>query len=177
MDGLARALAYLEKLPPSISGSDGSRATMRAARACRRLGLSEGDMWQALSWYNENRCSPPWSEKELRHKVASVMKTETTKPLARGYGRRQPPAPVRADALKNRMVARRQQGESRRQVLAAAATADILAELEARGEIEPGGWYQGEPPEAPPPYDDGPTAEYWGWPPLPAKVDHGVPNA
>ena len=32
--------------------------------------------------------------------------------------------------------------------------------------IEPGWWADAEPPEAPPPLDDGPSAEYWGWPPL-----------
>ena len=43
--------------------------------------------------------------------------------------------------------------------------------------IEYGDWHTGEPPEAPPPLDDGPTAEYWGWPPLPpAKPDTYQPG-
>jgi hypothetical protein len=79
---LERCLAYLETLPPAISGSGGSRAEMEAVLACRRFGLSDGDTWQALTWFNDNRCNPPWSEKELRHKMAANI--QVRKPLGRG---------------------------------------------------------------------------------------------
>lgn len=67
-----RCLAYLEKLPPSVSGSGGHDATLRAACEIVRFGLSPAEEWQALEWYNANRCSPVWSEKELRHKLADA---------------------------------------------------------------------------------------------------------
>jgi hypothetical protein len=71
---LQRALAYLDKLPPAISGSGGHNATLRAACECVRFGLSEGEAWQALRWFNAHRCQPAWSEKELRHKLADAQK-------------------------------------------------------------------------------------------------------
>jgi hypothetical protein len=71
---LQRALAYLDKLPPAISGSGGHNATLRAACECVRFGLSEGEAWQALQWFNAHRCQPAWSEKELRHKLADAQK-------------------------------------------------------------------------------------------------------
>lgn len=65
-----RALAYLDKLPPAISGQGGHAATYTAATILvhgfeidpeRALGL-------LLDHYNP-RCKPPWTEDELRHKV------------------------------------------------------------------------------------------------------------
>jgi hypothetical protein len=69
-----RCLAYLEKCPPAVSNAGGHNATMRAACECVRFGLSDSEMWEALTWFNEHRCSEPWSEKELRHKMESAKK-------------------------------------------------------------------------------------------------------
>lgn len=77
-------MAYLEKLPPAVSGSGGHNATLRAALACKRFGLSRGDMWQAMTWFNEHRCQPRWSEKDLRHKLDSVLDWSIKKPLGKG---------------------------------------------------------------------------------------------
>lgn len=74
MTNLSRALAYLEKLPPAISGSGGHNATIRAACACAKLGLTESEMIEAMNWYNANRCSPPWREAELQHKIDDARK-------------------------------------------------------------------------------------------------------
>lgn len=71
MDTYERALAYIEKLPAGISGSGGHDATLRAACECVRFGLSEADTWAAMQVFNA-RCSPPWKEHELRHKIASA---------------------------------------------------------------------------------------------------------
>lgn len=73
-NNLSRALAYLEKLPSAISGSGGHNATLRAACECVRFGLSESEAWEAMSWFNVNRCQPVWSERELRHKMADAEK-------------------------------------------------------------------------------------------------------
>lgn len=57
-------------------------------------------MWTALSWFNDNRCNPKWTEKELKHKMASVIGLPINKPLGqRGYvsNRNRPfvaPAPI-----------------------------------------------------------------------------------
>ncbi len=63
----------LSRLPAGISGQGGHPATFRAACECIRLGLGDGDAMLALEGYN-HRCSPPWSEKELRHKLADARK-------------------------------------------------------------------------------------------------------
>jgi len=70
---LDRCLAYLSKLPPAISGSGGHSATLRAACECVRFGLTDDECLQALGEYNR-RCSPPWSERELAHKLESARR-------------------------------------------------------------------------------------------------------
>jgi hypothetical protein len=74
MTNLDRCLAYLDKLPPAQSGSGGHSATFRAACECVRFGLTDGEAWEALSWYNDNRCSPKWTQSELRHKLNEAQK-------------------------------------------------------------------------------------------------------
>lgn len=73
MTNLTQCLAYLAKLPPAVSGSGGHSATLRAACECVRFGLTDSEAMQALAEYNR-RCSPPWSERELAHKVTSARK-------------------------------------------------------------------------------------------------------
>jgi Bifunctional DNA primase/polymerase, N-terminal/AAA domain len=67
-----RARAYLAKTPPAISGQGGHDATFWAA-CCLVLGfnLSPVDALPLLLEWND-RCVPPWSEKELRHKLDSA---------------------------------------------------------------------------------------------------------
>lgn len=68
-----RALAYLDKLPPAISGNGGHAATYTAATVL--VHGFEIDPERALSLLLDHfnpRCDPPWSEKELRHKVNSA---------------------------------------------------------------------------------------------------------
>jgi hypothetical protein len=78
-----KCMAYLEKLPPALSGSGGHNATLNAALACKRFGLTSSDIWEAMVWYNANRCTPPWKEHELQHKVDSVADLSINKPLGR----------------------------------------------------------------------------------------------
>lgn len=74
-----RAAAYLRKLPASISGSGGHQALWTAALAlvrgfrvppARALAMLRSDF--------NPRCQPPWSEKELRHKIDGAEQDATT---------------------------------------------------------------------------------------------------
>jgi hypothetical protein len=79
---LDRARKYLAKLPPAISGQGGHAATFRTA--CRLVigfGLDRDQALTMLREWNETHCDPPWTEKELEHKVDDAMK----QPGWRGY--------------------------------------------------------------------------------------------
>lgn len=67
-----RAQKYVAQMPPAIEGSGGSVACMAVARVLLDgFALSEEDSFAILTEYSA-RCSPPWSENELRHKMRSV---------------------------------------------------------------------------------------------------------
>lgn len=69
-----RAAAYLATVEPAISGQGGHNTTFRAACALVvGFGLSTEDAWPLLVDYNQ-RCVPPWTERELRHKLAGAEK-------------------------------------------------------------------------------------------------------
>ena len=53
---------------PAISGAGGHAATFAAACWTVRFGLSDPDALALLAEYNR-RCQPPWTEKELAHKL------------------------------------------------------------------------------------------------------------
>lgn len=67
-----RARQYVAKIPPSVSGHGGHDQTFQVALALvHGFCLTEAAAWTILCEYN-NRCEPPWSERELRHKIASA---------------------------------------------------------------------------------------------------------
>jgi hypothetical protein len=69
-----RVAAYIEKVPPAISGQGGHNATF--ALACKLVlwfNLNPEDALEMMKPWNEE-CKPPWSEKELRHKVEEADK-------------------------------------------------------------------------------------------------------
>lgn len=72
-----RARSYLDKLPPAVSGQGGHAATFTAACALVRLGISNCDAVALLAEFNR-RCQPPWSERELAHKVADARRVAGT---------------------------------------------------------------------------------------------------
>ena len=79
-----RARLYLEKMPSSVAGSGGHQQTFAVAVALvHGFGLSEAEAWPILSDYNV-RCLPPWSEAELRHKLATAGQL-TRHPRPKGY--------------------------------------------------------------------------------------------
>lgn len=72
--GVKRAMAYLAKMPPAISGQGGHNTTYHAAAIMvDGFGLSVDDAMAALAEWNA-RCQPPWTDKELRHKIEDAIK-------------------------------------------------------------------------------------------------------
>ena len=82
------ARAYVAKLPAAISGAGGHNTTLAAACWCVRFGLDDTDALALLREFNQ-RCQPPWAEKELAHKLAAARRKTT--PQARALQ----PAPAR----------------------------------------------------------------------------------
>lgn len=75
-DVLDRARRYLDAMPPAISGQGGHAATFRAACVlCVGFDLGELDALALLREFNQ-RCQPPWTERELGHKVADALKAD-----------------------------------------------------------------------------------------------------
>lgn len=79
----SRALAYLDAMPPAIAGSGGHSQTYAAATALvHGFGLDPAQSLAILTNHYNPRCHPPWSEKELQHKVNQAA----TKPHDRPFG-------------------------------------------------------------------------------------------
>jgi hypothetical protein len=79
----ARAIAYLAALPPAISGSGGHSQTYAAATALvHGFGLEPDRALAILAAEYNPRCSPPWSDRELQHKINQAA----TKPHDRPFG-------------------------------------------------------------------------------------------
>jgi hypothetical protein len=78
---LDRAAKYLDKIPGAVSGCGGHGQTYTAAVAMV-YGFDLGiDAAFALLWGHYNpRCQPPWTEKELRHKIDDANTKPHDKP-------------------------------------------------------------------------------------------------
>lgn len=70
---MIRAGRYLEKII-SISGEGGHNACFRAACRCRDFGLTPEQALSVLLQWNASNAHPPWSEKELRHKITDAYR-------------------------------------------------------------------------------------------------------
>jgi hypothetical protein len=80
---------FVENYPAAISGSGGQRTTFKLALALVwGFELTPDDAMPFLRKYNQ-RCEPPWTEKELRIKAKSALEDkpkQTDKPRPpRGY--------------------------------------------------------------------------------------------
>jgi hypothetical protein len=74
---------YIDACPPAISGQNGHDQTFRlACILVQGFDLSPDDAFSFLSRYNQ-RCEPPWSERELWHKLADADRAKGFK--LRGY--------------------------------------------------------------------------------------------
>jgi hypothetical protein len=69
LDAIERARRYLAKVEPAVAGQHGDLHTFRVCcRVARGFDLNDGEALAALAEWNA-RCTPPWSEQELRLKV------------------------------------------------------------------------------------------------------------
>jgi hypothetical protein len=81
---IERAGRYVSEMPAAVSGSGGHAAAFNVAVVLiRGFALAEAEAWPIMLSFNE-RCSPPWNERELRHKLASADKL-ARHPQPRGY--------------------------------------------------------------------------------------------
>lgn len=79
-----RAVAYLAKLPPSISGSNGHGAAYRAAAALvHGFALDAEEARRLFVEHFNPRCQPEWDGKEIDHKITEAFAKDHTE--ARGY--------------------------------------------------------------------------------------------
>jgi hypothetical protein len=71
---VTRCQAFLSKMPDAVSGNHGHDHTFAAA--CRIWEFVDNDeqAMELLQWFNQHKCRPPWSEKELRHKLEDANK-------------------------------------------------------------------------------------------------------
>jgi hypothetical protein len=76
-----RASAYLARIPGAVSGAGGHGQAFDAAiKVVRGFALDQEAAF-ALLWSEYNpRCDPPWSEKELRHKIRQAIEVATVPP-------------------------------------------------------------------------------------------------
>lgn len=56
----------------AVAGEGGHNQTFRAACKLRDAGLSPEEAFAILSTWNETNATPPWTEKELDHKITSA---------------------------------------------------------------------------------------------------------
>lgn len=75
-----RARRYIEKMEPAVSRAGGHNATFHVACVLvHGFGLSVAEALPLIREYNQ-RCRPPWSERELLHKLQSAERTTHAQP-------------------------------------------------------------------------------------------------
>jgi RecA-family ATPase len=104
LDVIERARRYLAKMPPAITGQHGHDQTFAVAcTLVQGFGLSVAEAVPLFAEYNA-RCSPPWSEHDLAHKLADADRaappTEGRGHLARATGPASP-RPVSTSQIAN----------------------------------------------------------------------------
>jgi hypothetical protein len=77
-----RTRRYVSRMPSAIAGQGGHDALYRVAVVIfHGFGLDDSDGWDVICEYSA-RCDPPWSEKELNHKINDAR----TKPHREPFG-------------------------------------------------------------------------------------------
>lgn len=95
-----RAKAYLRECDPAVSGSGGHNQTYKVAcRLIHGFGLRPLQAFELMACHYNDRCEPPWTQKELMHKVTEAAEKGSSPDLA-SVPRRidQDPAPAIAKA-------------------------------------------------------------------------------
>jgi predicted P-loop ATPase len=75
-----RMRAWVAKSEPAIAGQGGHAKTFSVACKIAVEVPDPEDQWDILCEYNQ-RCEPPWSEQELRHKLDDARKKGRSRPL------------------------------------------------------------------------------------------------
>ena len=105
-----RARSYLMRIPAAISGSGGHAQTLLAAEhMVRGFGLDDGTAMSLLCEWNRS-CSPPWSERELQHKIREARMAGTAVEMG-AHLRDDRAAPFRPMAVAPRIALRLPQGD------------------------------------------------------------------
>jgi hypothetical protein len=105
-----RIKAYLDTCEPAVSGQRGHDTTFRVlCKVIAGFDLPPEAAWDAASYYN-HKCEPPWSEKELRHKVKDACKATALE--SRGYFLETENEPPFVRQLKEEQAQRDQAGAS-----------------------------------------------------------------
>lgn len=69
-----RARKYLDKMPRAVSGQSGHNATFRVACVLvQGFDLSPAEAYPLMAEYSQ-RCKPPWTEREIEHKLQDADK-------------------------------------------------------------------------------------------------------
>lgn len=75
MQNLKRAMAWMKKRE---GGEDGNGRGLRMIKTCRALfekfGLTEDQALPLILEFNERECKPPYTDKELKHKIRDSQK-------------------------------------------------------------------------------------------------------
>ena len=80
-----RVLAYLENTPEAIEGQGGDKHTFTiACSLIHGFNLSVHESFWLSQYWNE-RCKPPWPNKNLQHKLSEADKIEDAQGKERGY--------------------------------------------------------------------------------------------
>jgi hypothetical protein len=80
-----RAMRYIDQMPGAVSGQGGHSTTFAVARALAHgFGLGEDEVFSLLKDYNR-KCSPMWTDSELRHKSRQAVNTRDAKGRPRGF--------------------------------------------------------------------------------------------
>lgn len=93
----ARAVTYLDRCEPSVSGQRGHDKALKAAKVGPAFDLTPECTLRLLKDYWNHRCDPPWSDGELLHKVEEIYKITEDRGwlLKQDRPERLPPAPAR----------------------------------------------------------------------------------
>ncbi len=93
-----RAIAYLNAMPPAISGSSGHSQTFAAATALvHGFGIEPDRALAILQAEYNPRCVPPWSDRELQHKINQAATKSHDRPF--GWLRDDGPIETASDSV------------------------------------------------------------------------------
>jgi hypothetical protein len=111
---VARAIEIAKALPPAVSYKGGDHRTLMAGMEMKDNGLSPEKAFEVLKAHFNVRCDPPWTDNDLRQKVANAY----------AYGKNRPGSATAAAQFKG-------EDESAEEAIAA-----IEAEQKADGRTE-----------------------------------------